>query len=61
MTTGLVTMTDPTLPRGPYKLVSVNKSPERAKRLIGRLVQEVEDKYTIIHLANADSELYHLT
>ncbi|KAK7720611.1 hypothetical protein SLS57_005390 [Botryosphaeria dothidea] len=41
-------------PLGPYKLVTVNNAPERAKRLIGRVVEDVKDKYTIIHAGNAD-------
>lgn len=43
-------------PLGPYKLVSVNTAPERAKRLIGRVVEDVKDKYIIIHAGNADSK-----
>jgi hypothetical protein len=49
-------MSSPNAPQGPYKLVSVNKAPERATRLIGRIVDDVKHKYTIIHSANADSE-----
>ena len=41
-------------PLGPYKLVTVNNAPERAKRLIGRVVEEVKDKYTIIHAGNVE-------
>lgn len=44
-------------PLGPYKLVSVNKSPERAKRLIGVLIDDMKDKYTLVHVGNAESEL----
>ena len=40
-------------PTGPYKLVTVNTAPDRAKRLIGRVVEDVKDKYTIIHAGNA--------
>ncbi|GAB1319055.1 Alpha beta fold family protein [Madurella fahalii] len=42
-------------PAGPLKLVTVNTAPERAKRLIGRVVEDVKDRYTIIHAANAPS------
>jgi hypothetical protein len=42
-------------PSGPYRLVTVNNSPERAKRLIGRVVEALKDRYTIIHVANCDS------
>lgn len=45
-------------PKGPYKLVTVNNAPERAARLVGRVVEDVRDRYTIIHVANADRE-YH--
>ncbi|KAF2137586.1 uncharacterized protein K452DRAFT_321641 [Aplosporella prunicola CBS 121167] len=41
-------------PQGPYKLVTVNNAPERAQRLIGRVVADVKDKYTIIHAANCE-------
>ncbi|THY26014.1 hypothetical protein D6D01_04646 [Aureobasidium pullulans] len=43
-------------PLGPFKLVTVNTAPERAYRLIGRVVENVKDKYTIIHAGNADSQ-----
>ena len=42
-------------PSGPYRLVTVNNAPERAKRLIGRVVESLKDRYTIIHVANCDS------
>lgn len=42
-------------PAGPYRLVTINNSPERAKRLIGRVVEDLKDRYTIIHVANCDS------
>lgn len=52
-------------PSGPYKLVTVNTAPDRAKRLIGRVVEDVKDMYTIIHAGNAACEfpfpLYPLT
>jgi hypothetical protein len=43
-------------PTGPFRLVTVNTAPERAKRLIGRVVEDVKEQYTIIHAANAASE-----
>ncbi|KAG9526389.1 hypothetical protein KCU77_g15727, partial [Aureobasidium melanogenum] len=43
-------------PLGPFKLVTVNTAPERAYRLIGRVVENVKDKYTIIHAGNADNQ-----
>lgn len=42
-------------PTGPYRLVTVNTAPDRAKRLIGRVVEDVKEQYTIIHAGNAAS------
>ncbi|KAF4990583.1 hypothetical protein FGRMN_8398 [Fusarium graminum] len=36
-------------------LVTVNTAPERAKRLIGRLIVELQDDYEIIHVDNCQS------
>ncbi|CAD0106345.1 unnamed protein product [Aureobasidium uvarum] len=47
-----------TKPLGPFKLVTVNTAPERAYRLIGRVVENVKDKYTIIHAGNADTSMW---
>ncbi|KAF3402780.1 hypothetical protein DPV78_004190 [Talaromyces pinophilus] len=47
-------MTD-TQPKGPYRLVTVNTAPERAKRLIGRMVEALKDRYTIIHVDNCET------
>lgn len=44
-----------TQPKGPYRLVTVNNAPERARRLIARLVTALQDRYTIIHLDNCES------
>ena len=41
-------------PQGPYKLVTVNTAPDRAKRLIGRVVEDVKAEYTIDYVANAE-------
>ncbi|KAI0642262.1 hypothetical protein C8Q79DRAFT_1003167 [Trametes meyenii] len=38
----------------PLKLVTVNTAPERAKRLIGRVVEDVKVQYTIVHAANVE-------
>lgn len=43
-------------PKGPYKLVTVNTSPERAWRLIGIIVEEIKDEYIIQHKANCASK-----
>lgn len=45
-----------TTPKGPYTLVTVNNAPERAQRLIGRVVEIVKDRYVIKHVANAESK-----
>lgn len=42
-------------PKGPYKLVTVNTAPERAKRLIGRMAEALKDRYTIQHVDNCES------
>ncbi|KAH6950167.1 hypothetical protein DER45DRAFT_91668 [Fusarium avenaceum] len=41
--------------KGPFRLVTVNTAPERAKRLIGRLVAELQGDYEIIHVDNCQS------
>jgi len=43
-------------PKGPYKLVTVNTAPERAKRLVGRMVEDLKEEYTIQHVANCESK-----
>lgn len=45
-----------TQPLGPFKLVTVNTAPERARKIIGRIVEAVRDKYMIIHAANVEGE-----
>ncbi|EXJ75435.1 uncharacterized protein A1O5_02131 [Cladophialophora psammophila CBS 110553] len=42
-------------PKGPYRLVTVNTAPERAKRLIGRVTEDIKEQYTIQHVANCES------
>ncbi|OWP02227.1 hypothetical protein B2J93_5614 [Marssonina coronariae] len=41
-------------PKSPYKLCTVNTAPERAKRLVGRVVEDVKETYTILHVENAE-------
>ncbi|OSX64453.1 hypothetical protein POSPLADRAFT_1055068 [Postia placenta MAD-698-R-SB12] len=36
------------------RLITVNTVPERAKRLIGRVVEDVKDRYTIVHVTNVE-------
>ncbi|KAJ4304481.1 hypothetical protein N0V90_000007 [Kalmusia sp. IMI 367209] len=42
-------------PKGPFKLVTVNNAPERAKVLIGRVAEALKDEYTIEYVANCSS------
>jgi len=48
-------------PKGPYKLVTVNTAPERAKRLIGRLIESIKDRYIIEHVENCESKMNTLS
>lgn len=41
-------------PRGPFRLVTVNTAPERAKRLVGRVTDILSDRFTIEHVDNCD-------
>lgn len=42
-------------PKGPFRLVTVNTAPERAKQLIGRMVEALKDQYTIDYVANCET------
>lgn len=42
--------------KGPFKLVTVNTAPERARRLIGRLIEALKDEYDITHVDNCESK-----
>lgn len=46
----------PAPPKGPYRLVTVNNTPERAKLLIGRVASDLADRYTIDYVGNCTSE-----
>lgn len=37
----------------PVNLVSVNTAPERAKVVIGTVIENVKDKYDIVHAGNS--------
>ncbi|PHH89954.1 hypothetical protein CDD83_4870 [Cordyceps sp. RAO-2017] len=39
---------------GPFRLLTVNTAPERAKRLIGRLIDTLKGQYDITHVDNCD-------
>lgn len=43
-------------PLGPFTLVTVNTSPERAERIVGRLCAEIKDEYVLDHVANTTSK-----
>lgn len=40
----------------PVNLVSVNTAPDRAKKVIGAVIEGVKDKYSIIHAGNSESK-----
>ncbi|KPM41297.1 hypothetical protein AK830_g5224 [Neonectria ditissima] len=40
---------------GPWRLVTVNTAPERAKRLIGRMMEALKDRYDIEYLDNCEN------
>jgi hypothetical protein len=40
----------------PVNLVSVNTAPDRAKKVIGTVIENVKDKYSIVHAGNSTSE-----
>lgn len=48
-------MTTQPAPRNPYKLMTVNTVPARAKIIIGRVVEALKDRYTIDYVANSES------
>lgn len=41
---------------GPWRLVTVNTAPERAKRLIGRMMEALKDRYDIEYVDNCESK-----
>jgi hypothetical protein len=43
------------VPQGPFKLVTVNTAPERAKILIGRVVELLKNDYTITEAPGSTS------
>ncbi|CAK7221295.1 hypothetical protein SBRCBS47491_004479 [Sporothrix bragantina] len=38
-----------------WRLLTVNTAPERAKRLIGRMIEALKDRYDIEHLDNCEN------
>lgn len=43
-------------PRGPFRLVTVNNAPERAKLVIGQVSDALKDRYIIEHAGNCDGK-----
>ncbi|KAH7063815.1 hypothetical protein BKA63DRAFT_526241 [Paraphoma chrysanthemicola] len=41
--------------KGPFHLVTVNTAPERAKRLVGRMIDALSEQYEIVHVANCST------
>ncbi|KAK3353481.1 hypothetical protein B0T25DRAFT_212341 [Lasiosphaeria hispida] len=42
-------------PKGPFRLATVNTAPDRARRLIGIVVEDMASRFTIIYAGNAES------
>ncbi|OAL48258.1 hypothetical protein IQ07DRAFT_513709 [Pyrenochaeta sp. DS3sAY3a] len=39
----------------PFRLVTVNTAPERAKLVVGRMIEGLKDRYDIEHVANCST------
>lgn len=48
--------TEKVKPAGPFKLVTVNNAPERAKKICGRLCEEMRSTHEIDYVANTTSK-----
>lgn len=48
-------MAEPKSRKGPFTLLTVNTSPDRAQRLIGRMIEGLKDRYDITHVDNCSS------
>jgi hypothetical protein len=46
--------------RALVNLVSVNTVPERAKLVIGKVIDGVKGRYTIVHAGNSESQAAHM-
>lgn len=42
--------------KGPFRLVTVNTAPQRAKLLVGRVVEALKDDYMIDHVGNCEGK-----
>ena len=56
ITSDKMTTTEKSKPAGPFRLVTVNSSPERAKKLCGRLCEEMRGTHHIDYVANTTSK-----
>lgn len=43
-------------PQGPFRLMTVNTAPERAKRVIGAMVENLKETYIIDYVVNSESK-----
>lgn len=43
-------------PKGPFRLMTVNTAPERAKRVIGAMAENLKETYTIDYVVNSESK-----
>ncbi|CAG7556514.1 unnamed protein product [Fusarium equiseti] len=41
-------------PQGPFRLMTVNTAPERAKRVIGAMVENLKESYIIEYVVNSE-------
>ncbi|KAL4728163.1 hypothetical protein ACLX1H_004899 [Fusarium chlamydosporum] len=41
-------------PQGPFRLMTVNTAPERAKRVIGAMVKNLKESYSIDYVVNSE-------
>lgn len=48
-------------PKGPFRLMTVNTAPARAQRVIGALMENLKDRYTINYVANSTCGRMSLT
>lgn len=46
--------------QGPYKLVTVNTAPARAKILIGRVIEDMRDQYIINYTTNVERKFFFI-
>lgn len=48
-------------PKGPFRLMTVNTAPDRAKRVIGALIENLKEQYTIDYVVNSTCESIYPT